>query len=172
LTTVFENGEPTKEKMWDQKSQFDLPYDVGLYVQMRASFPARDDWLIRVKSARFKHPVDDKGQPLATVLPGDWSLEGLWRQLGLGTSDPVGDRSHQPVVSTGGFDAEDARREALLAEVMAAATGARVATTDIAVEWAANHNGQPIKETSDFGGLELLRDDLLARTVIAEDVPA
>jgi hypothetical protein len=45
ITTVFENGEPTKEKMWDQKSQFDLPYDVGLYVQMRAPFPARDDWL-------------------------------------------------------------------------------------------------------------------------------
>jgi hypothetical protein len=38
-----------------------------------------------------------------------------------------------------------------------------VALADIAVEWAASHNGQPIKETSDFGGLELLRDDLIAR---------
>lgn len=164
ITTVFENGEPTKEKMWDQKSQFDLPYDVGLYVQMRAPFPARDDWLIRVKSARFQHPVDDKGQPRATALPADWSLENLWKQLGLGQADqPVGDRSHQPVVSTGGFEAEDARREALLAELKTAAEAAGVPLTDIAAEWAASHNGQPIKETSDFGGLELLRDDLIAR---------
>jgi aryl-alcohol dehydrogenase-like predicted oxidoreductase len=66
-------------------------------------------------------------------------------------------------VSTGGFDAEDARREALLAELKTAAEAAGVALADIAVEWAASHNGQPIKETSDFGGLELLRDDLIAR---------
>ena len=162
ITTVFENGEPTKEKMWDQKSQFDLPYDVGLYVQMRAPFPARDDWLIRVKSARFKHPVDDKGNPRATSLPADWSLEALWLQLGLRAEQETGTRSHQPVVSTGGFEAEEARREALLAELKDAAEGAGVPLQDIAVEWAASHNGQLIKETSDFGGLELLRDTLIA----------
>jgi hypothetical protein len=164
ITTVFENGEPTKEKMWDQKSQFDLPYDVGLYVQMRAPFPQRDDWLIRVKSARFQHPVDDQGQPRATALSADWSFENLWRQLGLGVANqPVGDRSHQPVVSTGGFDAEDARRTVLLEELKAAAEAAKVPLADIAADWAASHNGQPIKETSDFGALELLRDDLNAR---------
>lgn len=171
LTTVFEGGEPTKEKLWDQKSQFDLPYDVGLYVQMRDPFPGRDDWLVRVKSARYTHPVDGDGKPKPSPLPDDWGFESLWRQFGLGSTEPVGDRAHQTVVSTGGFEAEDARRVELLEELKTAATAAGAQLGDIAQEWTDSHNGQRIAETSDFGGLELLRDDLTARAT-AEAVPA
>jgi len=51
----------------------------------------------------------------------------------------------------------------LLADIKTAADKAGVALTDIAAEWAASHGGQNIREASDVGSLELLRDDLNAR---------
>lgn len=51
----------------------------------------------------------------------------------------------------------------LLAEVRVAAESAAVTLDQVAAEWAAMHAGQHIKDATDVGGLELLRDDLLAR---------
>jgi hypothetical protein len=52
----------------------------------------------------------------------------------------------------------------LLAEIRAAAEAAGVDLSTVAEEWAASHDGQQIREATDVGGLELLRDDLRART--------
>jgi hypothetical protein len=54
-------------------------------------------------------------------------------------------------------------RNSLLNQVKAAAERAGVDLATIAAEWAESHDGQAIKDTSDVGGLELLRDDLQAR---------
>lgn len=54
-------------------------------------------------------------------------------------------------------------RDTLLAEIKTAAEKAGVALADVAAEWSASHEGQNIREASDIGGLELLRDDLSAR---------
>lgn len=51
----------------------------------------------------------------------------------------------------------------LLAQIKTAAENAGVSLADIATEWAEMHDGQPIKDATDVGGLELLRDDLIGR---------
>lgn len=52
---------------------------------------------------------------------------------------------------------------ALLAEIKEAADAARVDVATIAQEWAEAHDGQPIKDATDLGALELIRDDLRGR---------
>jgi hypothetical protein len=160
VTIVDAQGLPTKEKQWKVNAEKNLPYEVGFMVQMRASYPEADTWLSRVKSARYKHEVDSKGKPVSRALPDDWTIEDLWTRFGLAgeTQAPQG----APVVTTGD-DAELAARVELLGQVKDAAAAAKVDLAALAEEWAASHNGQPIGEASDMGGLELLRDDLLAR---------
>lgn len=51
----------------------------------------------------------------------------------------------------------------LLAEIKSAAESAGVTLDEVVAEWGATHDGQHIKDATDIGGLELLRDDLLAR---------
>lgn len=51
----------------------------------------------------------------------------------------------------------------LLAQIKTAAENAGVSLADVATEWAETHDGQPIKDATDIGGLELLRDDLIGR---------
>lgn len=64
----------------------------------------------------------------------------------------------EPVVS------DNPERDALLEEIKTAASAAGVKTEDIAKDWAEAHEGQRIIEATDIGGLELLRDDLMARS--------
>lgn len=54
-------------------------------------------------------------------------------------------------------------RDALLADIMAAAAKASVPLADVAATWSESHDGQAIKDATDIGGLELLRDDLNGR---------
>ena len=54
-------------------------------------------------------------------------------------------------------------RDTLLADIKAAAEAAGVDLATIAAEWAESHDGQSIREASDLGGLELVRDDLRGR---------
>lgn len=54
-------------------------------------------------------------------------------------------------------------RDALLGQIKDAATKAGVTLESVAAEWAESHEGQPIKDATDLGGLELLRDDLNGR---------
>lgn len=58
-------------------------------------------------------------------------------------------------------------RDALLAEIMEAATVAKVELSTIATEWAESHDGQKIAEATDLGGLELVRDDLKSKAAQA-----
>lgn len=54
-------------------------------------------------------------------------------------------------------------RNAVLAQIKDAATAANVGLDTIAAEWAESHAGQDIREATDIGGLELVRDDLAGR---------
>lgn len=54
-------------------------------------------------------------------------------------------------------------RDALLADIKAAAEAASVDLATIAKDWAESHDGQPIKEATDLGGLELLLHDVQGR---------
>lgn len=51
----------------------------------------------------------------------------------------------------------------LLAEIKTAADNAGVDVATIAQEWAESHGGQDIRQASDIGALELIRDDLRGR---------
>jgi nucleotide-binding universal stress UspA family protein len=51
----------------------------------------------------------------------------------------------------------------LLAQIKTAAERAGVDLATVAAEWAETHEGQPIGEATDLGGLELLADDLRGR---------
>ena len=52
----------------------------------------------------------------------------------------------------------------LLGEIKTAADAAGVDVATIATEWAESHDGQHIKDATDLGALELIRDDLRGRT--------
>lgn len=151
-------GEPTGEKTLKVKAEKSLPYDVGAIVQM----PSRGDaWLTGVRSVRVKFPERKK-------LP-KFTVDALWRDMGLADAT-VGVRSHQdvnpveaPAVQAAPepplSDAEKARR----ALIRAIYDAAGPAWPQVQADWAAAHNGQPIKEATDIGALELLRDDLSAQ---------
>lgn len=172
MTTIFDGeGNPTKQKDWDQKAQFDLPYDVGMYVQMRAPYPQQDDVVYRVKSARYEHPTDARGKPKAMPLADDWSVEGMWQQMGLTAETVAPVQAHHQIQESGSFDTEDDRRGVLLNEVLQAAQACGASPQRINTEWAQQHNGQAIQETTDFGGLELLRDDLKAQAGQTDQPP-
>lgn len=51
----------------------------------------------------------------------------------------------------------------LLTEIGELADQAGMSRQTLADEWAASHDGQPIRQATDLGGLELLRDDLAAK---------
>lgn len=157
LVTVMENGEPTRDKWWKVLAEKNLPNEVGFIVQMRACYPEHDDHLAGVRSARYTHPVDDDGKPVPAALAEDWTVEWLWRQLGL--ADGSAPRQHAHTV----VQDEDATRNALLAQIVEAAQAAGVDRQQIANDWAETHNGELIGETTDLGSLELLRDDLRVR---------
>lgn len=148
---VVENGQPTKDKAWKVQAEKNLPYEVGVIVQFRAFGEA---YLTGVRSLRFKPKPHE-----LTRLPDDWSMDALWRQLGLADPTEVGTREHAGANALGA----DAEREALLQQVAAAAKAAGVDLQVVANDWAGSHNGQHIQEATDLGGLELLRDDLLVR---------
>lgn len=157
VTVMDDSGNPTKEKWWKVGAEKNLAYEVGLIIQMRASYPESDTHLTGVKSARFNHPTDAKGKPVGVPLADDWTVEGLWNQLGL--AEAVGARTHAHTKVQG----EDATRDALLEQVLEAANAAGVDPRQIVDDWAHTHDGQHIRETTDMGGLELLRDDLLVQ---------
>lgn len=58
---------------------------------------------------------------------------------------------------------ENPERNNLLAQIKEAAERAGVDLAAVAAEWAESHDGHNIREATDIGGLELLRDDLIGR---------
>lgn len=151
------NGQPTRDKEWKVQGQKNLRFEVGVLVELRAFGEA---WLTGVKSLRFRPTPNEYVR-----LPEDWTVDGLWRQLGLADAANVGAREHADVRPQG----EVAERDALLVAVKAAAEKAGVSLQQIADDWAQSHDGQHIAETTDLGGLELLRDDLLSRPTREDD---
>lgn len=147
--TVVENGQPTKAKTWKVVAEKNLPFDVGVIVQMR-SFG--ETYLTGVKSLRFKP------KPNELTQIDEFTMHDLWTNLGLADA-PVGERAHDAAKPLGA----EAERQALLAEVAAAADKAGVDRKSVSEEWASSHDGQFIGEATDLGGLELLRDDLMVR---------
>lgn len=148
LVTVMDGEKPTKEKYWKVQAEKNLPFDVGAIVHLR-SFG--DAWLTGVRSLRFRPKPNE-----FTPLP-EFSVDALWRHLGLDEGGTA--REHAGTVPQG----EGAELAALLGQVKVAAEAAKVDLATVAQEWADAHDGQSIREATDLGGLELLRDDLLAR---------
>jgi hypothetical protein len=147
--TVVENGQPTKAKTWKVVAEKNLPFDVGVIVQMRTF---GETYLTGVKSLRFKP------KPNEYTRIDEFTLHDLWTNLGLADA-PAGARDHDATRSQG----QEAERQALLEEVAAAADAAGVDRKTVSDEWGASHDGQFIGEATDLGGLELLRDDLNVR---------
>lgn len=156
---VVENGQPTKDKTWKVQAEKNLPFEVGMIVQFRALGEA---YLTGVRSLRFKPKPHE-----LTRLPDDWSMDALWRQLGMADKN-VGTREHAHVQAQGA----DEERRGLLEQIAAAADAAGITRQAVADEWASSHNGQSISEATDLGGLELLRDDLSARANAQEGTAA
>ena len=143
--TVMQNGRPTQDKTLKIKAEKSLPYDVGGIVQM----PERGSaFLVGVRSTRLQVP---SRMPLPS-----FTVDALWQKLGLHELK-IGERRHAQV------SANDTARVALLNEVKVAAASVGADLNVIAAEWAKSHGGQAISETTDLGGLELLRDTLLGQ---------
>lgn len=148
--THVENGQPTKHKTWKVQAEKNLPFEVGAIVHLRAFGEA---YLTGVRSLRYRPKPNE-----LTRLPEDWTIDALWHQLGL--AEGAGERHHDAAVAQGAA----AERDALLAQVKAAAEAAHVDLATVASDWAESHGGQHIGEATDLGSLELIRDDLKART--------
>lgn len=102
VTALLENqvvmdaaGKPTKDRHWKIKAQKNLPADVGAVVES----PAYGEWyLTGVRSARI--------QPTQTGVYNrdnqfmNFSIDALWRTLGLADTANVGERSHNVLDAT------------------------------------------------------------------------
>lgn len=89
--TVVENGKPSKAKQWKVQAEKNLPFDVGAIVQFHGFGEA---YLTGVRSLRYRREPSELSK-----LPADWTIDGLWRQLGL--ADDAGPRQHTAAVAQG-----------------------------------------------------------------------
>jgi len=146
--TVMDGDKPTTEKQWKVQAEKNLPFEAGAIVQLR-SFG--DAYLTGVRSLRFKPKPNEY-----TALP-DFTVDALWRNLGMASGGAARDHAgNNP-------QGEDAERAAILSQIKDAAEKAGVDLAAVATEWAEAHGGQPIKDATDLGSLELFRDDLIGR---------
>lgn len=92
VTVLDGQGKPTTDRTWKVKAEKSLPFDVGCIVEM----PARGEtYLAGVRSLRFKPAETGR-----TEYP-DFTVDKLWRDLGLAEKDSAGERRHA------GIDPED-----------------------------------------------------------------
>lgn len=148
VSVVDDRGEPTRDKTWKVQAEKNLPFEVGVIVHLRAF---GDAYLTGVRSLRFRPTPNEY-----TKLDG-FKVHDLWVNLGL--AEGAGVRDHAGVTPQG----ETSERDALLEQIKAAATAAKIDLGVVSKEWADAHDGQYIAEATDLGGLELLRDDLRTR---------
>lgn len=139
-------GQPTREKTWKVKAEKNLVYEVGAIVQYRAH---REATLTSVKSLRVAIP------PGSSLPVPDFTVDGLWRRLGLADGQ-IGARRH----TSSSTETPEAQRRALLDAIKVKLEPAGVTAEDVAADWARAHDGGGIGTTDDLGGLELLLDDL------------
>lgn len=161
LTAVVnEKGDPTKDKAWKVQAHKSLPFDVGAIVELPAPGEAV---LTGVRSLRVKN-----AQTARRPFPG-FAVEKLWIEMGL--AEGAGQRSHTASTGEGSVNADTnarARVVALLNEIGDLADKAGVVKEQIAADWTHTHPGERIADTTDIGGLELLRDDLQTQIQNAE----
>jgi hypothetical protein len=148
--TVIANGRPTQEKQLKVQAEKNLPYDVDAIVQMPERGKA---YLTGVRSVKVQVP--DR------ILLPSFTVDGLWRKLGLDQQVTTA-RPHAEAQRT---DPLVAQRTLLLGQIRNAVKGDDTRVREIAAEWAREHEGQSISETTDIGGLQLLADDLAAEAV-------
>lgn len=145
-------GEPTKFKDWKVLAQKQLPFEVGVVIELHARGEA---YLTGVRSLRFKP------EQARTPYP-DFTMDDLWRKLGLADAEAVGPRIHVQVTGEQSASADDlivARRGELLNQLLEVARTARVTAERLAEKWLEEH-GHDIRVTTDIGSLELMLDDL------------
>lgn len=150
VVSVFENGEPTKEKRWRVEGQKDLVYDVDFVVQIRGRGNA---FLTAVRSLKW-----DKGEHDEVPLD-KFNVVDLWASLGVLEKDAIGPRAHTDALPV----SDEEQRGGLLTAIAALADAVGAPRQQIADDWATTHDGEAIAETTDIGGLEVLRSDLQAQ---------
>lgn len=150
VAVVNDKGDPTKDKRWKVQAEKNLPFEVGVIVELRGFGEA---YLTGVRSLKFKPKPNEY-----TRLDG-FTVDDLWRKLGLAEKDATSPRIHSGAEAVG----QTAERDGLLAEIAALADDLQIPREDIAAQWATDHEGIALRETTDVGALELLRDDLKAK---------
>lgn len=145
---VVVNGKPTQDRNLKVKAEKSLPYDVGGIVQLPERGRA---FLTGVRTTRMHVPE-------RVPLPG-FTVAKLWGQLGLADGADR-DRSHAAIEKG---DPNAAQRKLLLDQIKTAVNNDRDVLAAIAEDWKQSHADQPIGETTDIGGLQLLVDDLAAK---------
>lgn len=107
--TVFtEDGNPTKDKHNKVKAQKNLAYDAGVVVEMRDPFgPDAGAHVTKARSLTF---AADPGRKIT-----DFSIERLWRAMGLDEPEATAERQHTGLVVADAEDSADAARADLLA---------------------------------------------------------
>ena len=157
LTAVVnEKGDPTKDKTWKVQAHKSLPFDVGAIVELPAPGEAV---LTGVRSLRVKN-----AQTGRRPFPA-FTVEKLWQEMGL--AEQTGQRSHTASTGQQSVNADEGARGqviALLNEIGALADQAGIPKEQIARDWADNHPHERIADATDVGSLELLRDELAAKT--------
>ena len=149
--SVFDDqGNITKDKMWKVQAQKRWPFWVTAFVEMMGRGQAT---LKGVTSHRVKFEGE-------TTLAKDWTVEGIWRGMGLFDGGPIGHRTYSRT-DTG--EEVDKQRAEILADIRAL----DLDTAAVAGQWKTDH-GHPITETTDLGGLALLRDDLRTQATRVE----
>ena len=123
---------------------------VTLYRDASVKWAGQEIGGIRVSHMSHIDWLHKGATELKVALSESKGKKSLWRVEGLPADAPTTPPKSEAAV--------------LLDEIGAAADAAGVSRQQVAEEWAASHDGQHIGEATDVGGLELLRDDLRART--------
>lgn len=88
VTVMDKDGKPTKDKTAKIKAQKNLPYDVGVIVEI----PSRGEtYITGARSLKFDVPMDERKSIK------DFTVHGLWEQLGVGEPDATAPRQHASV---------------------------------------------------------------------------
>ncbi len=82
VTIMGDDGKPTKQKQEKVSAEKSLPFDVGAVIEM----PVRGEaYITGVRSVKLQLPE--------RLLVKDFTIDGLWRKLGLHEVE-IGDRTH------------------------------------------------------------------------------
>lgn len=148
--TVFsEAGDPTKDKTYKVKAQKGLAFDVDVVVEFREPYPAGAHI---TKARSLTYSADP-----SLEIP-DFTVDGLWRALGLAEAGAAGPRRHAGlVVADGESITADAARDELLS--LCHARGWAPGT--IAARYLEEH-GTPLQDETDGERVKTFADALTA----------